>query len=175
MSAVFASNNDARPAALSTQPRSLDNDCESLAPVRAFGGWKTAATRSAGPIDSGRATGAGAVTPLATAIWPFARTTGLAGLGGRRLRTVPPADGPIAGEADWRRSVCGRVPCRASLPKSECMTSHGITPDGLQFDAASTLSMLAAKPNAAAAANTLRRTFSMFSCGSLLSTGTKAR
>jgi hypothetical protein len=102
------------------------------------------------------------VTLLATVPWLFTRTTGFPGLVGRRLRAVPAAGGPIAGKADWRRSVCGRIPCRASLPKTEYMTSHGIAPDGLQFDAASTLSMLAAKLDAAAAANTLRRTFRMF-------------
>ena len=91
MSAVFASNNDASPAAPSIQPRSLDNDCESLASVRAFGGWKTAATRSAGVIDCGRANGAGAMTLLVAITCLLTRTTGFAGLGGRRLRAVPAA------------------------------------------------------------------------------------
>ena len=160
-SAVLARSNDARPAAPSTQPRSLDHGSKPLAAGGGSGGRKTAATRSAAVIDSETATGAGGTTILATGAWLLTRGTGLAVLAGRRLRAVPAADGSIAG-VDWRRFIGGPTAGQAPLPKRECIIPHGLPSGGLQLDAAPTLSTLAPNPNMTPAANILRQAFIIF-------------
>jgi hypothetical protein len=77
--------------------------------------------------------------------------TDLAAPAGTLLRGV--TEGVILRGVGEREVICGLMPWPAggcTLPKSECMISHGIGAAGPQFVAASTLSTLRTTANTAA-------------------------